>query len=272
MAIIRRIAATRFGQVHVLSTAGDGVPLLLLHESPRSAAMWGAIQEQLARPTYAPDRLGFGFSDAPPWALSMEQYAQSTMDVIEALRIEAPFDLIGVQMGALEALEIAQQIPEKLHRLGLFSVPLFTADERQQMLAKTTEQPQKPLEDGSHLLATWRGRFAYRKPPYDIAAAQQRFVEFLLATGVVAAQRAIAGFETEKKIRALKMPRVIFAPHDDIGLQIERNKAILSINSSYIDLPDCGPDFLQTDAPRVIDLINTHFDPSRKHQVLAGRA
>jgi pimeloyl-ACP methyl ester carboxylesterase len=46
--------------------------------------MWELLQERLERPTYAPDRLGYGFSDAPPWALSLEQYAQSTVDTLNA--------------------------------------------------------------------------------------------------------------------------------------------------------------------------------------------
>ena len=68
----RRIHPTRFGPVHLRSTEGKGVPLVLLHRSPRSGAMWEMLQEQLERPTFAPDRLGYGFSDAPPWAARRE--------------------------------------------------------------------------------------------------------------------------------------------------------------------------------------------------------
>ncbi len=74
----RRIYPTRFGQIHLRSNEGKGkgVPLVLLHMSPRSSAMWEMLQERLERPSHAPDRLGYGFSDAPPWALSLEQYAR----------------------------------------------------------------------------------------------------------------------------------------------------------------------------------------------------
>ena len=83
MPFTRRIYPTRFGQLHLRSSEGKGVPLVLLHPSPRSGEMWERLQERLARPTYAPDRLGYGFSDAPPWALSLEQYAQSTIDALK---------------------------------------------------------------------------------------------------------------------------------------------------------------------------------------------
>ena len=67
--MIRRIYPTRFGQLHLRSHDGKGVPLVLLHMSPRSGAMWEEFQEKFERPTHAPDRLGYGFSDALPWAL-----------------------------------------------------------------------------------------------------------------------------------------------------------------------------------------------------------
>src|SRR3984957_10195322 len=90
--MIRRIYPTRFGQLHLRSHDGKGVPLVLLHMSPRSGAMWEAFQEKLERPTHAPDRLGYGFSDAPPWAMSLEQYAQATVDGANAARIHRPRD------------------------------------------------------------------------------------------------------------------------------------------------------------------------------------
>ena len=86
--MLRRIYPTRYGQMHLRSNEGKGVPLVLLHMSPRSGAMWELLQEKLERPTHAPDRLGYGFSDAPPWALSLEQYAQATIDErIKSLKV-----------------------------------------------------------------------------------------------------------------------------------------------------------------------------------------
>ena len=40
----RRIHPTRFAQVHLRSKEGQGVPLVLLHRSPRSGAMWDLLQ------------------------------------------------------------------------------------------------------------------------------------------------------------------------------------------------------------------------------------
>src|ERR1700722_3610761 len=124
--MIRRIYPTRFGQMHLRSNEGKGVPLVLLHMSPRSGAMWETLQERLERPTHAPDRLGYGFSDAPPWALSLEQYAQSTIDGLKAARMHGPIDLLGIHAGSMEAIEMASLLGTQVRRLALVGMPLFT--------------------------------------------------------------------------------------------------------------------------------------------------
>src|ERR1700722_3673776 len=121
----RRIYPTRFGQMHLRLTLGKGVPLVLLHMSPRSGAMWELLQERLTRPTYAPDRLGYGFSDAPPWALSLEQYAQCTADALEGAAVQGPFDVLGMHVGSIEAIEIAHHLLHRVRRLAVVGMPLF---------------------------------------------------------------------------------------------------------------------------------------------------
>lgn len=61
--IRRRIVDTPHGQVHVRATDGEGRPLLLLHQSPRSGLMFEPLMERVDRPAIAPDRIGYGYSD-----------------------------------------------------------------------------------------------------------------------------------------------------------------------------------------------------------------
>src|SRR6202046_3662545 len=138
--MIRRIYPTRFGQMHLRSNDGKGVPLVLLHMSPRSGAMWELLQERLERPTFAPDRLGYGFSDAPPWALSLEQYAQCTADALGAAGIQGAFDVLGVHVGTLEAIEIAHAHAHRVRRVLAVGMPLSTAEGPQRQMGKEREQ------------------------------------------------------------------------------------------------------------------------------------
>jgi pimeloyl-ACP methyl ester carboxylesterase len=257
--MIRRLYPTRFGQLHLRSHEGKGVPLVLLHMSPRSGAMWEMLQERLERPTHAPDRLGYGFSDAPPWALSLEQYAQSTIDGLQAAGMVGHIDLLGVHTGSIEAIEIAHQLGSQVRRLVVVGMPLFTAEEQQRQLEKYSEQPLKPATEGGHVLGAWRGQFALREPPFDLADTHRRFVEHVLAANPGAAFRAACGYSVDKKLKALKAPLTVFAPHDDIIEQTLRVKPLLKSDAAYVDLPDLGLDLFSKALERMVILVNRHL-------------
>jgi pimeloyl-ACP methyl ester carboxylesterase len=259
--MIRRIYPTRFGQLHLRSHEGKGVPLVLLHMSPRSGAMWETLQERLERPTHAPDRLGYGCSDAPPWALSLEQYAQSTVDGLIAAGMAGPIDLLGVHTGSLEAIEIAHMLGSQVRRLAVVGMPLFTAEEQQRQLEKYSEQPLRPLTDGGHVLGAWRGGFAFREPPFDLADTHRRFVEHVLAANPGAAFRAACGYSIDKKLKTLKTPLTVFAPHDDIIEQTQRVKPLLKATANYVDLPDLGVDLFHRALDRMVTLLNRYLPP-----------
>jgi pimeloyl-ACP methyl ester carboxylesterase len=259
MALTRRILPTRFGQLHLRSTAGKGLPLVLLHNSPRSGAMWEAMQGLLTRPTFAPDRLGYGFSDAPPWALSLEQYAQGTVDALKAAGLKGPFDVLGIHSGSMEAVEIAHQMRREVRRLATVGMPLFTPEEQQRQMEKYSEQPLQPVTEGGHILGAWRGGFAFRQPPYDLDDVQRRFVEHLVAANPGAAFRAACGYAIEKKLKSLKAPLTVFAPHDEIIEQTVRVKPILKAEDAYVDLPGVAQDPFHRAVDRMVELVNRYL-------------
>jgi pimeloyl-ACP methyl ester carboxylesterase len=259
--ITRRIYPTRFGQMHLRSNDGKGrgAPLVLLHMSPRSGAMWETLQEGLERPTYAPDRLGYGFSDAPPWALSLEQYAQATIDTLKAAGVLGDVDLLGIHTGSFEAIEVAHQLGSQVRRVIAVGMPLFSAEEQQRQLEKYNEQPLRPAAEGGHVLGAWRGGFAFRQPPYDLADVHRRFVEHVLAANPGAAFRAACGYPIEKKLKTLKAPLTVFAPHDDIIEQTLRVKPLLKPGANFVDLPEFGQDPFNVALDRMVTLVNRHL-------------
>jgi pimeloyl-ACP methyl ester carboxylesterase len=257
--MIRRIYPTRFGQLHLRSHEGKGVPLILLHNSPRSGSMWEALQDKLERPTHAPDRLGYGFSDAPPWALSLEQYALATVDGLKAAGMQGQVDVLGIHTGSIEAIEIAHLLGNQVRRVALVGMPLFTAEEQMRQMEKYSEQPLRPVTEGGHVLGAWRGGFAFRQPPYDLTDVHQRFVEHVLAANPGAAFRAASGYAVDQKLKSLKTPLVLFAPHDEILEQTLRVKPMLRPDAQYIDLPELGMDVFSAHLDRMVTLLNKHL-------------
>lgn len=266
MSETRRIVDTRHGQVHARLAGFDVAlsprqqrPLVLLHMSPRSSQMWGRLQALLLRPSIALDRLGYGFSDPPPRALSIAEYAESVLDALDALQVATQFDLLGMHTGCLEAIEVAHLAAARVHRVGLIALPCFNAEENAAGLASFAQLRVTPLEDGSHLVAAWRARFQYRTPPWDLADVQRRLVDYLLAPHPGAAYNAVFRYDAAARLAVLRQPVVAFAPRDDVYEVTLRSRSLLPPGSSYVDLPEFELDFLRTDTAQFAALLAQHL-------------
>ena len=173
--VIRRgYADTSRGQVHYAEvvpatpaspkTPASPVPVVLLHQTPRS---WDEYREVLpllgrSRRAIALDTIGFGAS-APIADHGIETYASVLAEFIEALSLPN-VALVGHHTGGLIAIETAARAPGLIAALVLSSTPNYDADGRARAAARppvdqVTEQP-----DGSHLVQLWRQRQGFYPP------------------------------------------------------------------------------------------------------------
>jgi len=261
--IRRRIVQTPFGQVHVRSTEAGGLPLLLLHMTPLSGAMFEALMEEMGgeRSLIAPDRLGYGASDAPRRELTMEEYAKSTLAVLDAYGHKRA-DILGIHTGSTEAIELAFAAPNRFRRVGVIAIPLFDEAELLERRMKRAVPPSPPSEDGSHLLEVWRRRFLLRRPPYDLPYLQWTVVEELQARPYAGlAYKAVYSYPMAARLKALTRPLIVFAAHDDAMIQTERSRSFLPANATYIDLPDLQLDIFHVKVKEMSNLLRLHFAP-----------
>lgn len=110
---------------------GQGLPLLGLHGTPGSSALWDDAAEELGRHgrciTY--DRRGFHRSalTPPPATLDLVEHVDDAAALLAALHA-GPAVLIGRSTGGLIALELARRFPDKVKALVLLEPALFTID------------------------------------------------------------------------------------------------------------------------------------------------
>jgi hypothetical protein len=76
-----------------------------------------------------------------------------------------------------------------------------------------------------------------------------------------AAFRAACGYAIEKKLKSLKAPLTVFAPHDDIIEQTLRAAPLLKAGCTYVDLPEMGQDPFHAAVDRMVTLVNRHLPP-----------
>jgi pimeloyl-ACP methyl ester carboxylesterase len=110
---------------------GEGIPLLGVHGTPGSAAMWTDAARELGLHgrCIIYDRRGFHRS-APPTAfetLDLVDHVDDAAGLLAALHV-GPAVVIGRSTGGLIAIELARRFPDKVKALVLLEPALFTID------------------------------------------------------------------------------------------------------------------------------------------------
>jgi pimeloyl-ACP methyl ester carboxylesterase len=135
---IKDIALTAQAQTQTLTIQGarifvqergSGVPTLLLHGVPDNGDMWHGLVAGLesAYHCYVPDLPGLGRSTAPAdFDLSLENRARFLDELITALGITEPLNLIVHDFGGHYGLAWAVRHPDKVRRIAIFSTSFFT--------------------------------------------------------------------------------------------------------------------------------------------------
>ena len=110
------------------SERGEGAPVLLIHETATSAAVWGAvaraISERARAITY--DRRGWGASSAPDGyqRTTIEEQSEDAAVLIESLGAGLAV-LCGAGIGAVIALDLLLRRPELVAGAVLIEPPML---------------------------------------------------------------------------------------------------------------------------------------------------
>jgi pimeloyl-ACP methyl ester carboxylesterase len=127
------------------STAGEGLPTILVHGNPDSSLQWVpflARAEEVGGPVIAPDLPGFGRSERPPpgrFGCTLFAYERWFRQLLDALEIGA-YRLVVHDWGAL-ALASAAQKPDQVERLVIVDGVSLHAGYRWHWLARVWRQP-----------------------------------------------------------------------------------------------------------------------------------
>lgn len=146
------------GRLHLRRSGLDGRPLMVLQSAPGSTAPLSRLIETFGgnRRVFAPDYPGNGDSEKPSGPMDIPRLAKAMWAAADALGLNS-LDLWGTHTGALVALDMAIQRPERIDRLVLEAPPLlsggFTADILANYLPALV-----PDRWGLHLQQAWNMR------------------------------------------------------------------------------------------------------------------
>jgi len=157
----RGYADTPEGQIHY-HAHGRGEPLLLLHETPRSARSFAPIMRQLGGRfrCIAPDTLGFGCSDPLPAKATMQDLARNMTHFLDALGIGRAH-VLGFHTGNKIAAAMAAAHPDRVSKTVLVGMTHSLVVSRKDRDAAIMNIVRKYMTayrrspDGGHLVRAW---------------------------------------------------------------------------------------------------------------------
>jgi pimeloyl-ACP methyl ester carboxylesterase len=161
----RGYADTPEGQIHY-TTAGQGEPLLLLHQTGSSRQFWKLMPLLAKRyKVFAPDNLGSGNSDALPPNVRIADLARSMIHFMDFVKIEKPH-IFGFHTGNKIGTEMAVTWPARVNRLILCGHTHSMMADHDSLNAALTAvvgpsiRKFPPEPDGSHLVKQWAADFS----------------------------------------------------------------------------------------------------------------
>ena len=211
----RGFTNTPKGQIHY-AMAGQGKPVLLLHQTPRSWDEYRDVLPLIGERYWAiaMDTVGFGDSHKPEKEGSIEEYARGVISFLDAMSIDRA-SIVGHHTGGVIAVEVAASCPERVDKLVLSSTPYVDAEDRERRKNRPPIDEVEFKEDGSHLSELWQRRMAfYPKNRPDLLT---RFVIDALKVGerMEEGHQAVSKYKMEEKVHLIKAPTLVLAGTDD---------------------------------------------------------
>lgn len=260
--ITRKFVTVPAGTLHC-AIAGNGYPVLLLHQTPRSWDEYRDVLPLLGKryQAIAMDTIGYGDSSKPALGMdSIEYWAEVAMSLLDALGIER-VSVIGHHTGAVIATELAAAYPERIESVVLSASPLVDEGFRARHAAPSRVDNVVRRPDGSHLTELWRIRQPWY-PDGDIDLLE-RFIVDAIKAGPRAAEghSVVARYVMETRLPEIRCPVLIVAPTADPHTypaaeplaRLIATSRIVEVPGGMVPLPDQMPEQF---ASLVIDFLD----------------
>lgn len=231
---------------------GEGRPLILIQGLTATLDWWDAsFLDKLARDyrVIIFDNRGAGRTAAPEGEFSIEQLADDTAGLMDALEIEKAF-ILGYSMGGMIAQGLAISHPEKVEKLVLcatFCGGSNSTFATQEVLGKLVDRSGTIddlmnrflglmfdadwIKENSHLLEDFKRR--YLLAPTSAHNATRQFM-------------ATATFDAYDRLKDVNIPTMVVCGSEDIIIPADNSRVIADAiqGASLLEYPGCGHGFL----------------------------
>jgi pimeloyl-ACP methyl ester carboxylesterase len=205
------------------------------------------------------DTAGFGESDPPAAAPSIEAWAAVAVQLLHALGI-ADAHVVGHHTGGVIAVELAARYPNRVRSLVLSSTPYTNDAFRRARAGRPGVDEVEESPHGDHLAALWRKRQAfYPKGRPDLLHA---FVlDALKVPAGVDGHHVVAAYRMEDRVAAVRQPTLVIratddpfaSPHAEEWRHLLPQVQVVDIEGGMVPLPDQMPEAFAQAVLRFLD-------------------
>lgn len=269
-AIRKSYVEGRWGQVHLRMAGGRAdaarPPLLMLHPTPKSGWIFEPLLGALGieRTAIAPDTPGYGASDAPPAPVTIIDYADAMLDLMDRMAKDGavpagPFDVLGYHTGSVIAAAMAERFPEQVRRIVAVSLPVYSADARAEKLAGLEHWPQ-PDAEANNVMAMWQRMQPLFDPRLDVAWKQESFVENLrCGPRAPWGYSAVYRHDLVATLGQVRQPLLIVNPQDDLWNQTHEGAKLVP-QARIAELPGASHGLFDLDRDRIVMILRDFLD------------
>ncbi|MDR7418936.1 MAG: alpha/beta fold hydrolase [Armatimonadota bacterium] len=209
------VAGVRLGY----EVTGTGPPVVLLHAFPLNRAMWGpqvaALRDRFT--VITPDYRGFGESDLPAGALTMDDYARDVLGLLDVLGHRRVI-LGGCSLGGYVAFRVVAQAADRVSALILADTRAEPdTDEGRQRRHAAIERIEREGPTGfvEEFAANLVGPTTKAQRP-GVASALRQIIGTPAPRGLTAALAAMAGRPDSRPLLAsIAVPSLIVVGEED---------------------------------------------------------
>ncbi|HNB50753.1 MAG TPA: alpha/beta hydrolase [Anaerolineales bacterium] len=258
MNVNKGYANTPFGQVHYRATPkGDTTPLVLLHQTASSSAMFEGILQRLGTRCwlFAADTPGYGESFDPEPSPSIAFYAEVLHATLQAVGISTCF-VFGHHTGAAIAVELAASYPGMVRKMILSGPPLLSETQKTQLAAGL--RPLHLSEQGDHLLPVWQ-RLRGRAPHAPLELTHRETLLTLRADRYHETYQAAFDYDFAGRLAGLNLPILVMAgANDTLRASLEPTFALLQQGEMRV-IPDAGTYLCDLQPDLIADILQSYF-------------
>lgn len=235
---------------NILLSYADNAPehtILFIHGYPLSSVMWAPQLDGLAGVAYcvAPDLRGFGESGTPGGAVSMADYADDCIALLDDLELDDPVVVCGLSMGGYVALELQRRHPDRVAALILASTKAGAdSDEAKAGRDKAARaaRDEGPEAVAATMLPKMLAAASYAEDP-DLVADVNEIMRQASVEGIVGALGAMRDrIDSTPLLGAIDVPTLVIHGRDDTLMPIaEGEKLAAGIpDAHFLVVDDAG--------------------------------